>query len=105
MCAEQVLGLSQRLMAMLAHGSPTCYNAPAVSQLAVAQQRLSLYEAPFWPRLMATGVPTLGARECANALHASDTLASGGVLLQPEDGIARALLSAAGDLAFNMIEQ
>ena len=48
----------------------TWRDAKSMSQLAVAQQRLSVFCAPFWEAMRSHGCAQLGGRQAANVLHA-----------------------------------
>ena len=62
-----------------------------VSQLAVAQQRLSVYFEPFWQRLGANEIAQLGVREAANVLHAYATLVQAGSVPDIDEQLCRRL--------------
>ena len=80
-------------------------NVRAMSQVAVAQQRLGVHVPKYWNRLLWESLPALNGQGCANALHAYATLYADARCTTPQPNICNALAVAAGRLADSMVEQ
>ena len=82
---------TRSIMGGAVEAADTWGDARAMSQLAVAQQRLDLYFEPFWQRLGADETARLGVREAANVLHAYATLVQAGSVPDTDEQLCRRL--------------